>query len=567
MENNNSPAPYSLIPLSSNEPLFEWDIVSDALFMTQGLYKSLNLPSPPPTMADFYKLLTADAATELGALRKNILLGKDPAASECSYLCNGFWVQEYMLVLSRNSEGHATRVIGKMDAVPVGPAHAGLGFSVGIQDLAGSGVWIYDVKERKIWLDQTCGKLLGLGGNIANPMPITQSFRDIHPAERAALQRHYKIFCEGLFFGNTITDIVRIKQADGTFATALLRASAVERNEAGKAVLVAGLLSMGAPVSANSPFCKDDSRFHALNNMGGGQWNWDTKADKIYFCPRYLEMLGYRDEENPMPANAWRKLIHPEDASRVIDAQKSIMTSPQNGDTFEYTYRMKSASGAWAWIFDRGYVIWRDKLGRAGHIIGSITNITTAQAERDRLEDLVRHDTLTGLRSRAFCNLEIEHIEQNGIRPVCVISMDITGLKMINDNLGHAVGDELLIIAASLLRGGLRKTDCVGRIGGDEYLALLPNCNLAKGKKLVEFIRARFDNYNKNHGMMPVFASIGLACGISRNERLSEIMSRADEAMYEDKKSQRKDAHAAIRKWILARTGKEPVADDRLADE
>ena len=103
MENNNSPAPYSLIPLSSNEPLFEWDIVSDALFMTQGLYKSLNLPSPPPTMADFYKLLTADAATELGALRKNILLGKDPAASECSYLCNGFWVQEYMLVLSRNS--------------------------------------------------------------------------------------------------------------------------------------------------------------------------------------------------------------------------------------------------------------------------------------------------------------------------------------------------------------------------------------------------------------------------------------------------------------------------------
>lgn len=232
MENNNSPAPYSLIPLSSNEPLFEWDIVSDALFMTQGLYKSLNLPSPPPTMADFYKLLTADAATELGALRKNILLGKDPAASECSYLCNGFWVQEYMLVLSRNSEGHATRVIGKMDAVPVGPAHAGLGFSVGIQDLAGSGVWIYDVKERKIWLDQTCGKLLGLGGNIANPMPITQSFRDIHPAERAALQRHYKIFCEGLFFGNTITDIVRIKQADGTFATALLRASAVERNEA-----------------------------------------------------------------------------------------------------------------------------------------------------------------------------------------------------------------------------------------------------------------------------------------------------------------------------------------------
>lgn len=111
-----------------------------------------------------------------------------------------------------------------------------------------------------------------------------------------------------------------------------------------------------------------------------------------------------------------------------------------------------------------------------------VTNITTAQTERDRLEELVKNDALTGLRSRAYCNLEAERIEKNGIRPVCVISCDITGLKMVNDNLGHAAGDELLAEAATLLRKPLRLTDCVARMGGDEFVVLLPGCAPGQGQ-------------------------------------------------------------------------------------
>lgn len=555
----------ALIPQSSDEPLFEWNIVTDALFMSEGLRKSLHLQTAPPTMADFYRLLPADAATELAAMRKGILMDRESSGPDCSYLCNGFWVQEYIIVLSRNSEGHATRVIGKMEAVPVGPAQAGIGFNIGIQDFAGSGVWIYDVKNARVWRDATCNMLVGMDEIRPNPVPAAFGLHEIHPSERDALLRHYKIFCEGTFFGDTITDMVRIKQPDGTYAPALIRASAVERNEAGKAVLIAGLLSMGN--QANSQFYKNDNLFDALNNIGGGQWNWDTSSDKVYFCPRYMEMLGYGNDKNPMSVDDWRKRIHPEDSANVFKIQKDILESSKSGDTFEYTYRMRNADGGWTWIFDRGYVTWRDIKGRAGHVIGSMTNITTAQAERDRLEDLVRHDTLTGLRSRAFCNLEIEHIEQNGIRPVCVISLDITGLKMYNDNLGHSMGDEILTKAATLLRACLRKTDCVGRIGGDEFIALLANCTLEKGKKLVEIIKERFDDYNKSPGVMPVFASIGLACARSRKEKLAQTINRADEAMYQDKKMQREAAHAAITAWIHARTGKPLVADDRLKSE
>lgn len=103
-----------------------------------------------------------------------------------------------------------------------------------------------------------------------------------------------------------------------------------------------------------------------------------------------------------------------------------------------------------------------------------VTNITTAQTERDRLEELVKNDALTGLRSRAYCNLEAERIEKNNIRPVCVISCDITGLKMVNDNLGHAAGDELLAEAATLAAQASAAYGLRGAHGGDEFVVLLP---------------------------------------------------------------------------------------------
>ncbi len=110
-------------------------------------------PSPPPHHGViFYK--TAAPRTrrpELGALRAVVILsGKDPAASECSIFVQWFWAQEYMLVLSRNSEGHATRVTSANGRrAVVGARHAGLGFSVGIQDLAGSGVWIWRCERKE----------------------------------------------------------------------------------------------------------------------------------------------------------------------------------------------------------------------------------------------------------------------------------------------------------------------------------------------------------------------------------------------------------------------------------
>lgn len=555
--------PYALIPLSSDEPLWEWDIVTDTLFLSQGALKNLNLGARLTAMADYYNLLPPDAAAEVAIAREGIISGKAGSLMECAYICNGFWVQDHTLVVTRNSEGRATRLLGQLS---VSPLRDHMGFKGGQELLSDAGIWLYDVPRSLIWRDKACDRILGLKAQNY-PLKVKDTLLEVFPTERDGLCRHYELFCNGEFLGDTITDIVRIKLGSGGYMPCLIRATSMQRNEDGKAVLICGLLAPGEPQMASIHALNNDDRLlQALNSMGSGQWNWDTRQDTIYFCPRYLKMLGYDPEDDAAFAKNWRSYVHPDDLDKLEKAQQQAIESPEHGDTYECTYRMRRADGGWAWIFDRGCVTWRDSEGRAGHLIGSITNITTAQAERDKLEDLVRHDALTGLRSRAFCNLEIEHIEQNQIRPVSVISVDITGLKMVNDYLGHARGDELLIKAASLMRSCLRRSDCVGRIGGDEFLIILAGCDHLTGEKVLEKLKAAFQEYNVRTSSLPVFAAIGLASADSMAETLSQVMERADEEMYRDKREQRKTAHACLKAVIREVTGIEPGIDERIED-
>lgn len=553
--------PYSLIPLSSSEPLWEWDIVTDSLFLTQGAIRRLNLATRPRRMPEFYTFLPPDAAVELAAIHESVISGKSGSTAECGYICNGLWIEERAIVLTRNSEGRATRLMGQLT---VSTMQKHIGFKGGGELLADAGLWFYDVKRGVVWRDRSCDEILGKTG-LTYPLAVTDTILEVHPAERDALKRHYELFFNSAFLGDTITDIIRIKLAGGEYLSSLVRATVMERDADGHALTVCGLLAPGEPqLAARHSLSNDDRLFHAINSMGGGQWNWDTRQDSIYFCPRYLAILGYPPEDDTVFSQDWRSYVHPDDLQKVELAQQQTIASPDHGDTYECTYRMRRADGGWAWIFDRGCVTWRDAEGRAGHLIGSITNITTAQAERDKLEDLVRHDTLTGLRSRAFCNLEIEHIEQNEIRPVSVISVDITGLKMVNDYLGHARGDELLTTAATLMRSALRRSDCIGRIGGDEFVIILPGCDNEKGRKVLEKLRDAFREYNQAAHALPVFAAMGLASADSMEQTLAEVMAKADEEMYRNKKRQRRGAHAVLKALIKDSTGREVGADERL---
>ncbi len=555
----------SLIPFGSEEALWEWDLGSDRIYFSAGAKKFLRLTHVPDKMRDFLEFINPENLPDLIDTHSKIIRGEIRGVAESEYTCNSQAVHEHVFTLSRNSLGYATRLMGRLSNPDEAETPLSVNHHAG--EISRTGVWFYHVTSGKIWQDSICSSILGFPEKEDFPINTEEGLARIHHSERGSFERHYELFINGDLLEDTITDIVRVQHSDKKFIPALVRASAMERDEKGRATLITGLIAPANPESLINEQVRDDRFFNALNSMGVGQWNWNAEDEEIWYCPRYLAILGYPPSDCDKFHHHWHLLVHPDDLAKIERIRAALIKSPKSGDTFECTYRMKDANGSWVWIFDRGYVTWRDAQGRAGHMVGSITNITTAQNERDRLEELVRNDPLTGLCSRAFCNLEIEHIEQNKIRPVSAITLDVTGLKMINDTLGHAGGDRLLTLASTILRGALRASDLISRTGGDEFLVILTNCDYAKGQKLLNKIQRAFDAYNADPQNMPVLVSCGLGTAEDSGESILDIIEKADQDMYSRKRASKTTDHAMIRAWLKANTGKEAGEDDRISSE
>lgn len=156
------------------------------------------------------------------------------------------------------------------------------------------------------------------------------------------------------------------------------------------------------------------------------------------------------------------------------------------------------------------------------------------------LAQLTLHDELTGLYNRrGFEQLANEAIE--GARhveaEVCVLFADLDGLKAINDGFGHAAGDRALVTVGTTLRDAVRSTDVVGRIGGDEFAAVVVGLSPAEVDRLCERVRAAIMACRAEH---PLSASIGVAtfC-LGKLERLEDLLTKADRSMYEGRRNRR----------------------------
>lgn len=537
----------------SDEALWEWDVPNDALYWSRGARQILRMDEPPAKMASFYELLPPDAADELMTVRNRALSSHDISSLEYDYVCNGVWIHEILLIMARDQAGIATRALGSIKARPM---IKGIGFYQESGRLADVGAWVYEVPSGRIWRDKTCRIILGQEKEGFSVVSSEEPLLTVHPSEQKTIQRHYQLFCESPFLGDYITDIVHIRNGQGVYVPVLVRASAVERDEEGKALLVAGIIASNDSLSRGTT--NKDKIFQALSSMGSGHWTWDTYAPAIHIDGAFMEVLGYQS------GGAFRiDLVHPDDQEKLRKARESVIED-KGSDAYECTYRLQRADGGWAWMFERGCVSWRDQNGRAGQLFGSLTNITTAQEERHKLEELVRIDSLTGVNSRAYCMLELERLERKGMRPVSIISLDITGLKMINDSLGHAGGDALLTRAATILKGCLRQSDFIARTGGDEFLVVLAGQSLRTGEKVMAKIRRAFDAANADDTEMPVFVASGVACADNPEAPIAETIARADERMYENKNAAKAMNRARLAAWIRKATGREPPRDDRV---
>lgn len=161
--------------------------------------------------------------------------------------------------------------------------------------------------------------------------------------------------------------------------------------------------------------------------------------------------------------------------------------------------------------------------------------------ERTKMEEQLRymsyHDPMTGLYNRAYFEQELIRAAAGRYNPFGVVSCDIDGLKMVNDRLGHAAGDALIRTIGGILTDCFRKSDVVARVGGDEFIALMPGSDLETVLKACERINQNIEKHNLRFPRQPVSLSAGGAVGnVTVSKDVRTLIEEADARMYAAKR-------------------------------
>ena len=184
-------------------------------------------------------------------------------------------------------------------------------------------------------------------------------------------------------------------------------------------------------------------------------------------------------------------------------------------------------------------------------VVSIVRDITDRKRGESQLHYLSLHDPLTGLYNRAYYENELQRLESGREYPVAILSADLDGLKLVNDILGHKEGDRIIKSCAQVLKKTLRKSDILARVGGDEFVLIMPRTDRAAGEMVMKRIRQGIENYNSAHSGLPLSISLGLA--VSKNDALSleETFKTADSLMYRDKHYRSEFVRGRIIKALL----------------
>ncbi len=296
----------------------------------------------------------------------------------------------------------------------------------------------------------------------------------------------------------------------------------------------------------------------AARGANDGLWDWDVQSGVVYFSPRWKNMLGYRENEIGDKSEEWLGRIHDADRDRV----KEEIAAHQRGLTpqFESEHRMLHKDATFRWMLSRGLAVHNDS-GSTLRMAGWQTDITEGKVS----------DPLTGLPNRLLFSDRlgrlIKHTKRRKDYLFAVLFLDLDGFKMINDSLGHLVGDQLIVEVATRLEKCLRATDTVARLGegfivarlgGDEFTVLLDDLKDPADAKLAadRLMKAVTSPFILGGKEVFTSVSIGIALSNSSYEQPEEILRDADTAMYRAKslgKARYEIFDADMRASVMAR--------------
>jgi diguanylate cyclase (GGDEF)-like protein/PAS domain S-box-containing protein len=231
-----------------------------------------------------------------------------------------------------------------------------------------------------------------------------------------------------------------------------------------------------------------------------------------------------------MSALRHEELLHPDDEDLAAEAFASLLAD----DGMATELRIVHADGHPVWVALRATIV-RDEEGTPVHVLVQVQDITERRSLEDQLRHLADHDALTGLLNRRGIDRALSQHVARGRRygaEGALLVLDLDGFKAVNDSLGHAAGDELIVTCALALRNRLRETDVLARLGGDEFAVLLP----AEGEAEALIVAEKIVALIREVGGVTV--SVGVT-PFGDEPTPTSALDRADMAMYAAKQAGR----------------------------
>jgi diguanylate cyclase (GGDEF)-like protein/PAS domain S-box-containing protein len=279
-----------------------------------------------------------------------------------------------------------------------------------------------------------------------------------------------------------------------------------------------------------------------LRGSTDAPWDYDFTNGEVYYSERWWEMLGYRPGQLQTDGATWRRVIHPDDKQRVGAFLDAVLAG--RDETYSIELRMCHRDGHSVPILSRGFVS-RDASGRALRISGTNTDLTDQKRAEQRIHELAYFDHLTGLPNRRFLAEELDKVlarsERSG-QIGAVLFLDLDNFKLLNDTMGHDVGDLLLRQVAARLKLALRHSDQLARLGGDEFVVVFEDLGtafkeaIAEANHVVDKILEVLDQpYHLDGRLFISTTSIGVTLFEGTKEEVDTLLKQADLAMYRAK--------------------------------
>lgn len=275
-----------------------------------------------------------------------------------------------------------------------------------------------------------------------------------------------------------------------------------------------------------------------LNQTDNVIFEWDMISDTVRYSRHSQDLFGYEPMHEQIRARVDESHVHPDDLPIVRERLKRI---DQGEDYHEMEVRIARADGRYRWYRFRSTAM-ADGASQRTRMVGIIINIDKEKRAAQALQEQAERDVLTRLLNKEVGRKRAEAcLEQlkSGARYALMI-IDLDNFKQVNDRYGHMFGDAVLARTAAVIRSHFAEDEVVARIGGDEFMALIPcddtgDAVLSRCKTLLADMKEAFSGLV--YAECALSCSIGIALAPTHGEQYTELFQRADQALYRVKRA------------------------------